>query len=183
MRKFIIISVFLFLVFSYQFYLGEQSKVQSIEEEVISRSFALYQAALVYDDICNGQSSEERYDLEKQENIIRLGNEQILAARFGGVLHLRDPDKNPDEIVAHMIAFSKNVKAITTEKLEHHGCDSDAGQAGEKVWKFYTTTPPWHTSAMMDDEIEKNGGTVTSVKDIEASAKKHGKKHDQMNAK
>ena len=149
-----------------------QAASPTIEEQVIMNSFALYQTALVYDEVCNGHDPKDRYDLKKPENVRLLGNEQLLAARFGGVEHGRFPDKSVDEMVAKMTGFSKMIKGKAKETLDSKGCDSEAAQSGEKALKLFTTVIPAQLNELLDAQIKKQGGTVTSLGEIEGSTGK-----------
>ena len=143
-------------------------KLPTIEEEVLLEAFSMYQVALVYDEVCNKTDPKTRYDTKNKENILLLGNQNLLAARFGSVQHIRFPDKSVDELVGKLLDSFEKIQDKIRNELEKQGCDGKVAQDAERVLKLYTGFHPMQISALLDKKIEERGGTITPPEDRDA---------------
>lgn len=140
----------------------------SIEEKVILKIFLSFIVAGEYDRVCqNGKMIGGDVTTPATSNY--YGNSQILAARFGGLQHIRFPDKSPEELVERMIKVKQHAEKAMAEKLEEEGCDGSTGQGAAKALAYFTQTPPWVIYTRIDQQIEKEGGTIASMEEIEAA--------------
>lgn len=143
----------------------------TVEEQVVMKHFTNYQGALVYNEVCNGASPKDRYNLDKTINVILMGNEQMLAARAGGLQRIRFPDANVDELVKKLVTASKHIQTGIRKILEETGCENPNSESLKKAYLLFTTVHSSQIYAFIDKEIVEKGGTVTSLEEIEAGEK------------
>jgi len=103
--------------------------------------------------------------------VMLLGNEQMLAARIGGLWHIRHPKKSVDEGVKYLLGKADEIKGKAKEIFKTEGCQSDKAAAGAKAYKIYSEAHPAIVIGLIDREIEKQGGKITSPTDVEAAGK------------
>lgn len=162
---------FFALIFISILLVGCSKREATIEETVLMQSFASFQAALAYNEVCNGIVPKDRYDTKKPENVNLLGNEQMLAARIGGLQHLRFPKATVKELVEKLVDTAQTLRKKVIATLESDGCDSSKGKAAGKAYLLYSKTHPFQIFSMINKEITKRGGTITDVNEIEAGPK------------
>jgi len=156
MRNFIMFFCSVFFVV-----LNVQAQSTTIEEQVLVQSFSVYQMGLAYDEICNKTDPKTRYDTKKKENVMLFGNQNLLTARIGGLMHKRNPDKTVDELVEDLINLSKVIEQAIKKKLNEQGCKGEAAQAAENAFKLYSTAQPIQINSFLDKRIVEGGGTIT----------------------
>lgn len=140
----------------------------TVEEQVIMKSFAGYVGGLVYDEVCNGTDPASRYDFEKPQNVMLMGNQQMLAARAGGVWKIRNPGGSVEDGLAFLLSVQERVEQHSKAVLEEKGCESPEAQSLARLYKLYSETHPGAVFAFIDKSIEDAGGTVTPLQEIEA---------------
>lgn len=148
----------------------------TIEEETLLKSFAAFNGALVYDEVCKGTDPKSRYDFKNPENVNLAGSEQMLAARLGGLQHVRFPDESVEEVIQRLTFIKKKIYDKSRELLEKNGCDSQGAQQAEKALMLYSQTSPEQVMAIIDEHIKELGGKVTSSKEVDAVKDTAGKK-------
>ena len=146
-----------------------EQKAASIEEQVLMETFIGYQSALVFDEVCNKNDPKSRYDFEKPENVNLMGNQQMLAARIGGLQHLRFPEASVDDLVKKLVATSAAIESKIAEKVRSDGCESRAGKAAGEAYKLFSQAHPAQVFGLIDKKIVEKGGTVTPASEIENS--------------
>lgn len=150
---------------------SQKQEPASIEEQVLLKTFTAFTVALKYDEVCNGADPKARFDFNKKENVLILGTEQMLAARLGGLMHLRRPDKPAKDLVDVLVKMRDKVGQEAEAGLKSKTCDSAEAKQTAKALEIYKNTHPSIVFAMIDKEIEKQGGKVTSMEEIEAAGK------------
>lgn len=143
----------------------------TVEETVLMQAFVTYYGALAYDEVCNGTDPKSRYDFGQQQNVMLFGNQNMLAARVGGLWHVRYPERSVDDGVKHLLAIKNKIEAKTKEILKAEGCTSEKSKSFTVGYDFYSKNNPGVIFATLDKEIVKRGGKVTSIQEIEAVGK------------
>ena len=87
---------------------------------------------------------------------------------MGGLIHLRNPKETVDQVLERLLKIKEKAQKVTEDVLEKEGCDSVEGQNTAKALKLYTGVQPWNMLALIDGEITKQGGTITSNETINA---------------
>lgn len=149
-------------VFNFSVAMAQDEQVVSVEERVVISGFAVFNAALAFDQVCNGRDPKEMFDLNKPENINLLGNQQLLAGRYGGLLHNRYPDQPDKVILKKMLLIADQMQKKTSAQLRADGCDSEAGISLSKAWDLYSKSAPEHINRFIDQKITDEGGTITA---------------------
>lgn len=150
---------------------GCSGKTATIEEDVFMRSFAIYIAALTYDKECNKNDPKNLYDFSKPDNVNLFGNQQMLAARIGGLWHLRYPEKSVEDGVQVLLNDRKTIEGRTENLLKEKGCASKEGQEMAGILKFYQIRHPAAVMGMIEEKIKQKGGQITSSETIEEAGK------------
>lgn len=144
----------------------------TIEEKITMKSFVGYLTALTYDEVCNGTDQKSRQDLKQRQNVMLLGNQSMLAARVGGLWHVRNPEKSVEEGVKYLITIKEKVQSKFKETLNSKGCSSDEAKQAAKAYKLYSEYHPSIIFGLIDKSIKEAGGSVTSSEEIESAGKK-----------
>lgn len=147
----------------------------TIEEQLLFKVFSNYVGGLTYDEVCNGTDPKSRYDFEKKENVFLQDNQRMLAARLGGLWHIRYPQKSVDEGVKHLLSIQKKIEEKAHSVLKEKGCDSEQATTLAKAYKQFRTQPSLILMPSLDREIVKRGGRVTTVEEVEAAGKDKNK--------
>ena len=150
----------------------------TIEEQALLKAFGGFNVALAYNEVCNKADPKEMYNTKNPVSITLLGNQNILAAKFGGTQHVRFPEKTVEELVLKLRNLMDEIKAGAKGKLNKLGCESEEGKDAAKAWKFYSTINPWQLSGFLDEKIVARGGRVTSTDEIEAAGKEVGESEE-----
>lgn len=154
MKRFFLIALFLIV--------PQKAFAQTtIEETILTTSFAGFYTAEAYDDYCNKTDPKSRYDMEKKENVYWHGNMQLLVARIGNLQHIKNPDLKIPDAVKHLRASAHLIKTKALGLLKEKGCNSEEATTASKALQFYTKFPPPFVSAMIDKQIKEKGGTIT----------------------
>lgn len=152
----------------------DKSPNVSIEEQVITNAFINFIVALTYDEICNNTDPKSRYNFDegedKDKNVNLFGNQQLIVARIGGLMHLRSPEKSVEDGIKHLLSVQKKIEGHA-EKSFNESCSSEEALRAQKTYILYTNAHPAVISSMIDKTIEEKGGTVTSMDDIENAGK------------
>lgn len=156
---------FLIILIAFNATLAQAQAASSIEEKLTLKAFLNYEAALQYDEACNNNAPKTRYDFDKKENVLRQGNEQMLASRMGLLFQNRTPNITVDQGVKKLTDISKNSGTHIAKLLKEKGCNSPEGQLAKKSLQLYTTVHPQLIHSMLDKEIIKQGGNITPPKD------------------
>ncbi len=132
----------------------------TVEEKVISQAFTGFVLAGVYDRVCNGDKLA-KFDAKNPEHVNFMGNRQMFGARMGLLFKVRNPDAPLKMAVDALLDAEKSIARKAEESLKAKGCDSEAGQAAQKIYTLYTKSHPAQINEFIDKDIIKNGGTVT----------------------
>lgn len=146
----------------------------SVEEKLLMQSFSTLQAAFVYDEVCNHVLAKDRYDFEganKAKNINLFDNERMLAARLGGLYHIRYPDHPVKKGVEWLTNIQSSIQKQAREKFQKDGCETEGAKSVGRALATYSSLPSIIILPKLDQEIEKQGGKVTSVEEVEAAGK------------
>ena len=139
----------------------------TVEQKVLMGTFASYQSALVYDEVCNGTDPKSRYDFGKIENVNLIGNEQMLVARLGAIQHLSVPDKSIDELVKALHGVAKKFQETARQNLDVKGCDSPEAKSTATAYAVFSSFSPAQLSSVVDGRITEQGGVITLIENIE----------------
>jgi len=144
-----------------------EEKEATIEEIVVMETFVAYQAALAYDEICNNNSAQDRFkNMNKKENIMLIGHEQMLAARAGGLQHIRFPDATVDELVVRLVNGLSKTKEKTENLLKEKGCTSPEANKIKAAYTMFSKSHPAQIFSLIDKKIIRQGGRVTPVEEL-----------------
>lgn len=150
---------------------GQKPPEATIEERVVYKIFGNYVMASVYDEMCNNKSLSK---LKPSDPVFvnYFGNMQLLAARVGGLWHVRHPDKSVEDGVQALLTVQKTIADKTRAVLGEKGCKSAEGKDAANAFKLFSTTQPVAIYGMIDGQIKKEGGTVTPPNAIDSANKK-----------
>lgn len=154
MKRILLLSLFLLLP-------QKAFAEATIEEVILTTSFAGFYTAEAYDDYCNKTDPKSRYDMEKKENVNWHANMQILVARIGNLQHIKNPELKIEDAVKHLRASAHLIKTKALGLFKEKGCQSEEAATAAKALQFYTKFPPPFVSAMIDKQIKEKGGTIT----------------------
>ena len=143
----------------------------TIEEKVVADVFSKFVIAEAYDDVCN-QPKMINDDNKNPVFINYFGNTQMIAARVGGLWMLHNPDATPEQGAQVLFKMKELVKTKALDLLKEKGCRSDVGVAAKKAFDLYTQVHPGILYGLIDKEIVKQGGTVTSPEKLDKSLPK-----------
>jgi len=144
----------------------------TVEEQVVMRGFVNFISGVTYEGFCNKTDPKSYYDFKKKENVMLIGNQQLLAGYLGGLHHIRFPEKSMEDGIKWLTGIQNNVEAKMAAQLQKEGCKSEAAQTAAKAFQLYRHAHPAQIAGLMHKEIEKNGGKVTPLKDIEEAGGK-----------
>lgn len=147
---------FLVLVFSLPAY--AEQKAPSVEEQVLMETFIGYQSALVFDEVCNKGGSSSQAGAKNL-----AGNQEMLAARIGGLQKLRYPQASAADLNQKLKATSKAIEGKIAEKVRKDGCESRAGKAAGEAYELFSQAQPSQLSGLIDKKVADKGGTVKEI--------------------
>ena len=129
----------------------------TVEEQVIANSFITFVTAEKYDQVCNKTRVIDRKAMN-EATVNYVGNEQMLAARIGGLMKSHNADLSP-EIGAKALAANRDKIATQYAKiLKEKGCEASEAKAAAKILKIYTETPPAVISSSIGQMVAMKTG-------------------------
>lgn len=134
----------------------------TIEERVMMSTFMFYQSGLAFDEVCNKTDPVTRHDFNKPENVNLMGNQQMLAARIGNLMQMRLPKETIDQLVERLVKITEKAKIMVTEGLNKYGCESQNAKNAKQSYALFAQNHPSQVSAIIDNEIIKQGGSITA---------------------
>lgn len=132
----------------------------TVEEEIVTRAFAALTIAGIYDKICN-ESQTQKADPMTSESVNFYGNMQMLAARMGGLWHVKNPQAPVDDGLKFLQTVQKKIEDSVEDKLQKSGCQSADGDEAKKAFTLITQTHPGVLYNILDKSITDKGGTIT----------------------
>lgn len=142
----------------------------TIEEEIITKAFAALTIAGIYDKICN-ESKTQKADPMTGESVNFYGNMQMLAARMGGLWHIKNPQASVDDGLKFLQTVQKKIEDSVEGTLQKSGCQSAEGDEAKKAFTLITQTHPGVLYNILDKSITDKGGTITPPEQPSAEKK------------